>query len=199
MLCLLWVLRYSFICSEPVKNCIGVLGWLKYVGMLGWFKLVGMLCWLELACPTACACLFKGRLGVLSKTLSHMLGILNLPIFLFNVGLLTLINVDFLILLANVGPRTQAGSTSSKAASISSSQASSASSQLIRTSSPQAGSISSQAVRANLPQASSTGFQPGRNAGIAGTQSQADSTSSQAARVRSTQTSRCSSPQAGSP
>ena len=43
---------------------------------------------LELACPTACTCLFKVRPGVLSKTLSHMCGKLNLPIFLFNVGLL---------------------------------------------------------------------------------------------------------------
>ena len=32
------------------------------------------------------------RQGVLSKTLSHMWGKLNLPVFLFNVGLLSLIN-----------------------------------------------------------------------------------------------------------
>ena len=50
---------------------------------------------LELACPTACACLFKVRPGVLSKTLSHMWGKLNLPIFLFNVRLLTLIKVEW--------------------------------------------------------------------------------------------------------
>ena len=44
---------------------------------------------LELTCPTACACLFKLRLGVLSNTLSHIWGKLNLSIFLFNVRLLT--------------------------------------------------------------------------------------------------------------
>ena len=36
---------------------------------------------LELTCPTACTCLFKLRPGVLSKTLSYMLGKLNLPMF----------------------------------------------------------------------------------------------------------------------
>ena len=55
---------------------------------------------LELACPTACACLFKVRPGVLSKALSHMWGKLNLLIFLFNVGLLTLIKIDSLMFLA---------------------------------------------------------------------------------------------------
>ena len=44
-----------------------------------------MLGWSELACPTAWACLFKVRPGVLSKTLSHMLGKLNLPIFLIGI------------------------------------------------------------------------------------------------------------------
>ena len=53
-----------------------------------------MLCWLELACPAACACLSKVRPGVLSKTLYHICGKLSLPIFLFNVGLFTLINLD---------------------------------------------------------------------------------------------------------
>ena len=50
--------------------------------------------------PTTCACLFKVRPGVLSKTLSHMWGKLSLPIFLFNVGLLTLIKIDSLIFVA---------------------------------------------------------------------------------------------------
>ena len=59
---------------------------------------------LGLACPTACACLFKVRPGVLSKTLSHIPGKLNLPMFLFNVGLLTLINIDSLIFLAKLCP-----------------------------------------------------------------------------------------------
>ena len=60
--------------------------------------------WLELACPTVCAYLFKVRPGVLSKTLSHICGKLNLPIFLFNVGLFTLINIDSLIFLAKPCP-----------------------------------------------------------------------------------------------
>ena len=74
---------------------MGELGWPKCVGMLGWFKWVGILGWLELACQTAWLCLLKVRLGVLSNTLSHMWGKLNLPIFLFKVGLFTLINIDF--------------------------------------------------------------------------------------------------------
>ena len=76
------------------------LGWSKCVGRLGWFPWVGMLGWLELAFLTACTCLFKLRLGVLSKALSHIWGKLNLPIFLFSVGLFTLINVNSLIFLA---------------------------------------------------------------------------------------------------
>ena len=52
---------------------------------------------LELRCPTVCTCLFKLRPGVLSNTLSHMCGKLNLPMFLFNVGLFTLMNMDSLI------------------------------------------------------------------------------------------------------
>ena len=51
------------------------------VGMLGWFICVGLLGWLELACPTACICLFKVRLGVLSKALRiSMLNSLHMPI-----------------------------------------------------------------------------------------------------------------------
>ena len=46
----------------------------------------------------------KLRPGVLSKTLSHMWGKLNLPMFLFNVGLLTLIKIDSLIFLAKPCP-----------------------------------------------------------------------------------------------
>ena len=57
------------------------------MGKLHWFNWVGMLHWLELACPTACTCLFEVRPGVLSKTLSHICSKLNLPIFLFNVGI----------------------------------------------------------------------------------------------------------------
>ena len=63
-----------------------------------------MLGWFELACPTASICLFKVRLGVLSKTLYHICGKLNLPTFLFNVGLFTLINMDSLMFLAKPCP-----------------------------------------------------------------------------------------------
>ena len=64
-------------CEKPggvnLAPCVGKLGWVKW-GVL------------ELACPTVYACHFKVRPGVLSKTLSHMWGKLNLLIFLFNVG-----------------------------------------------------------------------------------------------------------------
>ena len=83
---------------------MGVLGWQNCMGILGWFMFVGMLGWLELACPTASTCLYKERPCVWSKTLSHMWGKLNLPIFLFNVGLLTLINMGSLMFLAKPCP-----------------------------------------------------------------------------------------------
>ena len=83
------------------------LGWPNCVGMSGWFKCVGMIGWLELALPTNGTRLFNVRPRVLSKTLSHMWGKLNLPIFLFKVGLSTLINMDFLIFLANPCPPSQ--------------------------------------------------------------------------------------------
>ena len=74
---------------------MGKLGWPKCVGKLGWVK------WgvLELACLTASTCLFTGGPGVLSKTLSHVSGKFNVTIFLFNVGLLTLIKIDSLMFL----------------------------------------------------------------------------------------------------
>ena len=81
--------------QKPVKNCVWVLGGPKCVDKLGWVNM-GVL---GLACPTACTCLFKVRPGVLSKTLSHICGKLNLHMFLFNVGLLTLIDIDSLIFL----------------------------------------------------------------------------------------------------
>ena len=87
-----------------------MLGWPKSVGMLSWFKWLGMLGWLELACPTVWACLFKVRPGVLSKTLFHILGKLNLLIFLFKVGLFTLINIDSLIFLSHAPPSLLFGS-----------------------------------------------------------------------------------------
>ena len=68
------------------------------MGKLGWFNWVGVLCWLELTCPAVCACFFKIRSGVSSKTLSHICGKLNLPILLFNVGVFTLINIDRIFL-----------------------------------------------------------------------------------------------------
>ena len=48
--------------------------------------------------------IFNLRPGVLIKTLSHIWGKLNLPTLLFRVGLLTLINMDSLIYLANGAP-----------------------------------------------------------------------------------------------
>ena len=60
----------------------GVLGWLDCMGMLGLYKWVGVLGWLELAWPTACTFLFKGRLGVLNKILSYMWGnLIHLVLF----------------------------------------------------------------------------------------------------------------------
>ena len=52
--------------------------------------------------PNCMFMLFKLRPGVLSKTLLHMWGTLSLPMFLFNVGLLTLMNIDSLIFLAKL-------------------------------------------------------------------------------------------------
>ena len=63
-----------------------------------------MLKLLVLTCPPTCACLFQLRPDMLSKTLYHMWGKLNLPMFLFNVGLLTLMNMDSLIFLAKLCP-----------------------------------------------------------------------------------------------
>ena len=87
-----------------MNNCIEELGWPKCVGMLGWLKWMGVLSWLGLACPTACTFFFKVRPDVLSKTLSHILGKVNLPIFLFSEGLFTLMNMDSLIFVAKPCP-----------------------------------------------------------------------------------------------
>ena len=57
-----------------------------------------------MTCPLVWACLFKLRSGMLSQTLSHMWGKLNLPMLLFKVGLLTLINIDSLIFLTKLCP-----------------------------------------------------------------------------------------------
>ena len=69
-----------------------------------WDDLIGVLEW---ACPTACTCFFKLRPCVLHKTLSHMWDKLNLPMFLFNVGVLTLIKIDSLIFLAKPCPSSR--------------------------------------------------------------------------------------------
>ena len=53
----------------------------------GWDDLIGGV---GIGMPNCLACLLKLRPGMLSKTLSHMWGKLNLPMFLFNVGLLTI-------------------------------------------------------------------------------------------------------------
>ena len=87
------------------------------MGVLGWFKRVGMLHWLELACPATWACLFMGRPGVLSRTLFHMWDKLNLPIFLFKVGLFTLINIYsliFIFYLILIFPRIECQTTGLK-------------------------------------------------------------------------------------
>ena len=109
---------------------------------------------MELICPTTCTCLFMLRPGVLSKTLSHMWGKVNLPMFLFNVGLLTLMNMNSLRQAS-----TQADSTV---------QAASAS--LPQTASSQGGNTISQGYSAVPPQA-------GSSLAISnGTNSQGDST-----------------------
>ena len=59
MLHFIWFYKVLCACSEPVKNCMGELGWPNCVGMLGWFKCVGMLGWLELVFPATGTCLFK--------------------------------------------------------------------------------------------------------------------------------------------
>ena len=82
-----------------MRRCEGKWALFKLGGNLGLFD-IGVLELLESTCPTAYPCLFKLRPGVLSKTLTHMCGKLNLPMFLFNVGLLTLIKIDSLIFLA---------------------------------------------------------------------------------------------------
>ena len=88
------------------ENCMREKGWPKCMGMLGWFKLG----WFELTCPASCTCLFKVRAGVLSKTLSHIWGKINLPIFLFNVGLFNLKTIDSLIFQAKPCPSLLFGS-----------------------------------------------------------------------------------------
>ena len=64
---------------RTLENCMGVLGWV------------------DSACPTPCACPFTLSPGVLRRMLSHIWCKLNLPIFLFNVGLLTLMQIDSLM------------------------------------------------------------------------------------------------------
>ena len=87
-----------------MKNLLGELGLPKCVGKLGWFKWVVMLGWLELAFPTVFVCLFKLIPGVFSKTLSHIRGKFNLPIFLVSVESFTLKNIDSFILPINLCP-----------------------------------------------------------------------------------------------
>ena len=109
--------------------------------------------WLELVCPTTWACLFKVRPGVLSKTLSHMWGKLNLQIFLLKVELCILINIDSLIFLTGSGsPMTVSASPQAVRAS-NSSQVNSAGFQLGTHS--KADSTVSQAVN-NAPQLGTT-------------------------------------------
>ena len=70
-------------CSiESVKNCMGVLGWVDW------------------ACPISCTCLFYFKPKGVKENPIPFLCKLNLPIFLFSVGLLTLMYIDPLIVLA---------------------------------------------------------------------------------------------------
>ena len=62
----------------------------KKHGVLGWFNSVGVLGWVDWACPIPCTFPFILSPGVLRRTLSNIWWKLNLPIFLFDVGLLTL-------------------------------------------------------------------------------------------------------------
>ena len=134
---------------------------------------------LELACPTAYSCLFKGRPGVLSKTQSHMLYKSNLPIFLFNVGLLTLIKIESADTQAvSASPQASQAVTNSQEDSkgdntvpllqSGSSQADRTDSQAISTSqASQSDSTDSQAVSASpkaisIPPQAVSNFQAGR-------------------------------------
>ena len=83
----------GFYAHDQNRENWGELVWPNCVGKLGWVKW-GML---ELACPTACTCLFKVRPGVLSKILSHLWGKVNLPLFLFNMGNINPNKIDSLL------------------------------------------------------------------------------------------------------
>ena len=61
---------------------------------------MGVLGWVDWACPISCAHLSILILGVWRSTLSYIWCKLNLPVFLFRVGLLTLMYIDSLIVLA---------------------------------------------------------------------------------------------------
>ena len=83
---------------------MGQLGWPKCMGKLGWFNWVVGVMLVGISMPNSLCMPFKVRPGVLSMTLSHICDKLNLPIFLFNVGLLTLINIHSLIFLSKPCP-----------------------------------------------------------------------------------------------
>ena len=69
-----------------------------------WDYLLGVVGIVGIDMPNTYTCLFKLRPCVLSNTLSHMWGKLNLPMFLFSMGLLTLIKIDSLVFLAKLCP-----------------------------------------------------------------------------------------------
>ena len=85
-----------------MRRCEGKLA--LFIFGESWVDWMGVL---EFVCPTAYVCLFKLKPEVLSKTLSLMWGKLNLPMFLFNVGLSTLIKIDSLLFLAKDWKRFQ--------------------------------------------------------------------------------------------
>ena len=69
-----------------------------------YFIIIGVVGIVGIDMPNCMHMPFYIKTSVLSKTLSHMWGKLNLPMFLFNVGLLTLMNIDSLIFLAKLCP-----------------------------------------------------------------------------------------------
>ena len=102
-LCLYGFWKVLCTCSKPPRRCEGKWALLKLWGQLQLLEEVLELLILLLLLLLL-TCLIKLRPGVLIKTLSHMWGKLNLPMLLFKVGLLTLINIDSLLFVATLCP-----------------------------------------------------------------------------------------------
>ena len=78
--------------------------WGSWVGLSVWVSQVGLIRGFGISMPNSLHMPFWTKTRCVNKTLSHMWGKLNFPMFLFNVGLLTLINIDSLIFLAKACP-----------------------------------------------------------------------------------------------